>query len=378
LEELKAIFGLEHPHVATSLSNVGTTYGELGQYEEALEYQLKALELRKKILGQEHPDVATSLNNVGVAYGKLGQYEVALEHLQKALEIRQKCFNDNHPLIADCKKHIAWNCQKLGKYDEALIGVEEALIVFKNKDQQKDVTKCEKLLEKILKNQQSLNTTSITKSEELLNKADGIIRLVSYNVTADYFDEEDKTEDGHHHWQFRATFVIKLLSAVYPDIICLQELSPNQALELYEYFGKRLGYSSIFLSQTPSEVKVGAIAHGSEISDWCGKNIGTPLVGTFISKACKFLEVGKFWLNEEPDVVPINTDRGETDKGFGNMNTYRAVLWTKVQIDDSKVLFVFNRVMMELPLAGVLNEQQNKEGYYASDHALVGIDLFWS
>ena len=85
------------------------------------------------------------------------------------------------------------------------------------------------------------------------------------------------------------------------------------------------GYSSVFLSQTPSEVTVGAIAYGAEVSDWCGKHTGTPLVGTFISKACKFLEVGRFWLNEEPDSVPTNTDRGAIDKGFGNMNTYRGV-----------------------------------------------------
>jgi hypothetical protein len=61
------------------------------------------------------------------------------------------------------------------------------------------------------------------------------------------------------------------------------------------------------------------------------------------------LECGRFWLNEEPDVVPTNTDRGEIDKGFGNMNTYRAVLWTKVQVLDEKTLFVFNS---HYPLSG--------------------------
>jgi hypothetical protein len=143
--------------------------------------------------------------------------------------------------------------------------------------------------------------------------------------------------------------VVKLLESVYPDIICLQELSPNQALELHEYFGNRLGYSSVFLSQTPSEIEAGLIAFGDKVGNWCGKNIGTPLVGTFISKGFKLLEWGRFWLNEEPDVVPTNADRGEIDKGFGNMNTYRAVLWAKVQVLDEKALFVFNS---HYPLSG--------------------------
>ena len=131
------------------------------------------------------------------------------------------------------------------------------------------------------------------------------------------------------------------LSSEDPDIICLQELSPNQAMELNTYLSDE-GYKSIFLSQTPSAVSTGAIVYGEQVSEWCGKFIGTPLVGTFISKLYKFIDVGRFWLNETPESIPQNTDRGETDKGFGNINTYRAVLWTKIQLENNDILFVFN------------------------------------
>jgi hypothetical protein len=82
------------------------------------------------------------------------------------------------------------------------------------------------------------------------------------------------------------------------------------------------------------------MAYGEDVGKWCGKNVGTPLVGTFVKSNYKFLEVNRFWLNRDPDQVP--TDKSTPDKGFGNKNTYRAVLWTKVQGDGDKELLIFN------------------------------------
>ena len=62
-----------HPVIATSYSNVGCTYGELGDRKKALEYLLKALAIREKVLPENHHDIATSYNNVGYAYGELGR-----------------------------------------------------------------------------------------------------------------------------------------------------------------------------------------------------------------------------------------------------------------------------------------------------------------
>lgn len=141
--------------------------------------------------------------------------------------------------------------------------------------------------------------------------------------------------------------------------------------------------------------------------------MGTPLVGIFFSKIYKLIDKGRFWLNEEPDSIPQNIDRGETDKGFGNINTYKAVLWVKIQTDNSKELFIFNShypfsgnnktrrdhkrlvtylqklsfchhgafnpITNELvPLSGSLNEEQNEGRYFSSDHALIGADFFLS
>ena len=159
-----------------------------------------------------------------------------------------------------------------------------------------------------------------------------LLRVVSYNIGVDFFDSKDKTPDQRHHWEVRKPYVIETLKVTTPDIMCLQELSPEQAFELTKTFKR--SFSSIFLSQTPSDIPAGDIVKAGEVSKWIGKRIGTPLIGIFFKKG-KFKikkddkgddEIGRFWLNENPEEVPTETDRGDTDKGFGNINTFRATL----------------------------------------------------
>ena len=58
-EERKASSGL--------LSNWGP-----GEYEKALEYQQKALVIRKEVLDPKHPDLAYSYDNIGAIYQDMG------------------------------------------------------------------------------------------------------------------------------------------------------------------------------------------------------------------------------------------------------------------------------------------------------------------
>ena len=78
--------------------------------------------------------------------------------------------------------------------------------------------------------------------------ADGV-RVLSYNVLADWLDSKDGTEDLHHHWNLRSSFVWKLMKKYDADVICLQELSVQQCLEVNETF--KSSHDCFFLSQTP-------------------------------------------------------------------------------------------------------------------------------
>ena len=92
--------GAEHPDVATSYNNVGEIWKFKGEYDKALGFFQKCLDIQLKTLGDEHPDVAISYYNIGsICYSK-GQYDKALGFYQKCLDIQLKTFGDEHPDVA--------------------------------------------------------------------------------------------------------------------------------------------------------------------------------------------------------------------------------------------------------------------------------------
>jgi CHAT domain-containing protein/tetratricopeptide (TPR) repeat protein len=70
---------------ATTLSNIGSLYSDLGQYKKALEYFDKALSIRHTIGDREGE--AGTLNNIASVYSTLGQNQKTLELYEKALKI---------------------------------------------------------------------------------------------------------------------------------------------------------------------------------------------------------------------------------------------------------------------------------------------------
>jgi Tfp pilus assembly protein PilF len=95
-----ALEGHDSPDVATSYTHIGIVYYRQGQYERALEYYQKVLEINIKVSGQDHPEVATSFINIGAVYAGKGDFENALVQYQKGLEIKTRVFGSDHPDVA--------------------------------------------------------------------------------------------------------------------------------------------------------------------------------------------------------------------------------------------------------------------------------------
>ncbi len=128
LEIREKALGPDHPDTAISLNNVGITYGALGDHEKALEYNSRALEIREKVLGPNQPETAISLNNVGVAYGELGKHKKALEYKARALKICEKAHELYHPHTASSLDSLGATYCALGEHEEAM---EHAIIALK-------------------------------------------------------------------------------------------------------------------------------------------------------------------------------------------------------------------------------------------------------
>ena len=62
----ESILGKDHAFVATTLSWIGRSYHELGEYDNAIKYATLALNIRKTLLGR-HQETARSQYDLGVA-----------------------------------------------------------------------------------------------------------------------------------------------------------------------------------------------------------------------------------------------------------------------------------------------------------------------
>ena len=129
LEVREKVFGSDHPSTATTYNNMAGVYWAQGEYEKALEYNGKALEVRERVLGRDHPDTATTYNNMAGVYQAQGEYEKALEYYSKALKVSERVFGSGHPSTATTYNNMALVHHDQGEYEKALEYYDKALDV---------------------------------------------------------------------------------------------------------------------------------------------------------------------------------------------------------------------------------------------------------
>ena len=96
LEMGKKTLPANHPNLATSYGCLGDVYDHMGEYSKALSSYETALHMWKKTLPADHPSLATSFNNIGLVYTNMGEYSKALSSYETALDMQKK---NSFPLI---------------------------------------------------------------------------------------------------------------------------------------------------------------------------------------------------------------------------------------------------------------------------------------
>lgn len=90
LDMRQKTFAPDHPAVARSLGNLGSTLDRLGQTDEAVPFLERALKLQEERYGTDSPRIATQLVRLGAAYRHQGHADKAEVVLRGALAIREK------------------------------------------------------------------------------------------------------------------------------------------------------------------------------------------------------------------------------------------------------------------------------------------------
>ena len=120
--------------LAYSYQNIGTVYQKRGDYENAIIWHEKALNLRKEVYGPNHQILSDSENMLGndkteLVHSTGGKciysYEDAKKHLDKALKLRKEQLGKMHT-------SVAWSYQNIGIWHIYQGHTEDAIEYFQN------------------------------------------------------------------------------------------------------------------------------------------------------------------------------------------------------------------------------------------------------
>lgn len=129
LDIRKALFGETHHSVASSYNNIGRIYIHLGDYEKALDYLEQALKIRLSLFGENHQAVAQSYSNIGMTYYHLEDIDNATKYQERALKIRLSLFGRNSPTTANSFNDLGILYSDSGDTRKALDYQEKALMI---------------------------------------------------------------------------------------------------------------------------------------------------------------------------------------------------------------------------------------------------------
>ncbi len=131
----------EEMETAKTLSNLGNVYYEAKDFREALEYYKKSLKITEdkeqssedfKLSDNALRGKAILLNNLGLVYKNSGDYEKALVYCKRAIELKDSISEDSdifYPLTSLAEIYL-----KLDKPQEALNNLEKSLDIAERKD----------------------------------------------------------------------------------------------------------------------------------------------------------------------------------------------------------------------------------------------------
>ncbi len=131
LATARKLWGDEHEHVASTLSNLSLALGADGQLTEAESTQRESLAIYRKLRGSEHEDVADVLDSLGGMVRLQGRLPEAESLHREALAMRRKLLGSEHTDTAASLNNLASVLEKRGNLSEAEVLYREALEVLR-------------------------------------------------------------------------------------------------------------------------------------------------------------------------------------------------------------------------------------------------------
>ena len=108
--------------IATAYNNMGTGYIRLGLYDKALECFQQSIDLHEAHPSSEIGDgeLLAPLINIGSMYSENKEFEKALPYIERAMELTKKSYGEMHPKTASCYGELGYILGMTGHLDEGV------------------------------------------------------------------------------------------------------------------------------------------------------------------------------------------------------------------------------------------------------------------
>jgi tetratricopeptide (TPR) repeat protein len=119
-------YGIEHELTAYFLNQIGALHWRKDNYDEAIQFFGRLLDIREANLGDSHPDVANVLNNLASAQREVGKLDLAETNYLRAIRILQKNGDGELEHLASVWESYSVLLEKAGRKQDALNARERA------------------------------------------------------------------------------------------------------------------------------------------------------------------------------------------------------------------------------------------------------------
>jgi non-specific serine/threonine protein kinase/serine/threonine-protein kinase len=120
VEDVRRIYGPDHPDVGVALSNLGNAVSDLpARLEDAERIYREAISVLRRGAGGAEPELATGLNNLCSLYLKMKRWVEARDNCAEATALRMRALGPDHPETSGSRLGESLALIRLGEYARA-------------------------------------------------------------------------------------------------------------------------------------------------------------------------------------------------------------------------------------------------------------------
>ncbi len=187
-----------------SYTNIGNCYKALGDYDNAISYYKKSLDIRSEL--ENLKGVADNYIDIGIVKSLKGNYNSAEDYYKKAVEIQEE-INDNNGL-AKAYRNIGNVFYYQGDQDKAVEYYQKSLVLSEKINDLDNVSRCYNNIGLIYTERKLFNW-----AEEYFNKSLAIKKKLgdkrglatNYNNLGDVYFEQKKYDDAIKYYKMSLT-----------------------------------------------------------------------------------------------------------------------------------------------------------------------------